>query len=318
MSTGPTPPTPPPPPGPPAPVITDGGSYGRLPPAPPGPSRFEQRTTGVRSGTTWIAGVALALVIALWLTALSASQATDPVVALPVQERGVAVLTAVDDLLEVHQEEIGSAEVGESGGVAVPGFLVPGIELTAAEARSGDLELMHAGLLSRSATAIYEQGSEALQPPGGPLIETTMFSTPGGARRVMDLLNRSNHDRANRFVQPLAILAIILGGVVLALGQGFSRFTGLGVAMIAAGALVFLEALVLKFAVAFIGSDGSVVADEFMRLSDAVAWTPARNAIVLAAAGAVVLVPAWLLNWFFDRSLVRPTPVIDTPQTPSR
>jgi hypothetical protein len=273
---------------------------------------------GVRSGTTWIAGVALALVAALWLTALSASQATDPVVALPVQERGVAVLTALDDLLEAHQEEIGSAEVSESGGVPVPGFLVPGIELTVAEARSGDLDLMRAGLLSRSAAAIYEQGSEALQPPDGPLIETTMFSTQGGARRVMDLLSRPNHDRSNRFVQPLAIVAIVLGGVVLALGQGFARFTGLGVAMIAAGALVFLEALVLKFAVTFIGSDGSVVADEFMRLSDAVAWTPARNAMVLAAAGAVVLVPAWLLNWFFDRSLVRPAPVIDTPQTPSR
>lgn len=299
---------------PPAPVITDAGSYGRLPPAPPPDlSRFESPTVGARSRATWLAGVAFAVVAALWLGALSASQTTDPTVALPIQERGVATLTAIDDLLATHADAIATATPTSTGGVAVPGFLVPGVELTVAEAQSGDLELMRAALLARSATAIYEQGIEALQPPDGPVIETTTFSTPGGTRRVMELLSQSNHDRASGFVQPLAIAAILLAGVVLLLGNGFSRFTGLGLAMIGAAVLVFVGALLLKFAIAFVGSDGTALADEFSRLVDAAAWAPARNAIVFGVGGVALLLPAWLLSWFFDRSLVRPATVIDTP-----
>jgi len=301
-------------PEPPAPVITDSGSYGRLPPAPAQDvSRFESRTVGARSGVTLLAGVGFAVIAALWLSALSASQATTPTVALPIQERGVAILTSIDDLLELHAEEIASAAPTESGGVAVPGFLVPGVELTVGEAQSGDLDLMRAGLLARSGVAIYAEGVVALQPPDGLPIETTTFSTPGGTRRVMNLLGQTNHDRAERFVQPLAVVAIILAAVVLLLGNGFSRFTALGLAMIGAAVVVFLGALVLKFGIAFIGSDGTAVADEFSRLVDTAAWTPARNAIVFGAAGVALLVPASLLNWFFDRSVVRSAPVIDSP-----
>lgn len=309
-------PTPPSAPEPPAPVITDAGSYGRLPPGPPPDlSRFESPAGGARSGVTWLAAVAFAVVAALWLSALSASQATDPEIALPIQERGLATLTSIDDLLDRYADEIASATPTETGGVAVPGFLVPGVELTIAEAQSGDLALMRTALLARSATAIYEQGIEALQPPEGPLIETTTFSTAGGTRRVMELFSASNHDRVDRFIQPLAIAAIVLAAVVLFLGNGFSRFSGLGLAMIAAAVLVFVGALALKFAIAFVGSDGSLLADEFSRLVDTAAWTPARNAIVFGVGGVALLVPAWLLNWFFDRSLVRPARVIDTPPT---
>lgn len=296
----------------PAPVITDSGSYGRLPPAPAmDMSQFESSTVSARSGITWLAGLAFTLAAALWLATLSASQATDRTVALPAQEQGVAVLTSLDDLLRLHMAEITEATPTENGGVAVPGFLTPGIELTAAEAASGDRALMRAALLERAGLAIYEQGIEALQVPDGPPIETSTFSTPGGTRRVMDGLTQANHDRATNLLRPLAIAALILGGIVVLLGNGFSRFTALGLAMVGAAGLVFLGALLLQFAIAFVGSDGTAVADEYSRLIDAIAWTPARNAITFGVAGAAVLVPAWLLNWFFDRSLVRPAPVID-------
>lgn len=300
----------------PAPVITDRGSYGRLPPAPtPDVSRFESRTVNARSSATLLSGVAFAIVAALWLAALSASQATNPTVALPIQERGVAVLTSVDVLLERHAEEIATASPSETGGVAVPGFLVPGVELTVAEAQSGDLDLMHAALVSRSAEAIYEQGIEALQSPDAPPIETTTFSTPGGTRRVMELLSQANHDRAGQLVRPLAVVALLLAAVVLVIGNGFARFAALGLGMIGAGVLVLVGAFVLKFGIAFIGSDGTAVADEFSRLVDAAAWTPARNALVFGVGGVVLLIPAALMNWFFDRSMVRQAPVIDTPRS---
>jgi protein-S-isoprenylcysteine O-methyltransferase Ste14 len=172
---------------------------------------------------------------------------------------------------------------------------------------------MRAALLARSAAAIYAQGITALEPPDGPAIETTTFSTPGGTRRVMELLSQSNHDRASRLVQPLAIASLVLAGVVLLLGNGFSRFAGLGLAMIGGAVLVLVGALLVKFAIAFVGSDGTVLADEFSRLLDTAAWAPIRNAIVFGGGGVALLVPAWLLSWFFDRSLVRPAPVIDGP-----
>ena len=297
-----------------APVITDTGSYGRLPPAPaPDMSRFEGRTSGARSNIAWLAAVGFAFVAAIWLTTLSVSQATDPIVALPVQERGVAALTSIEELFELHADEIASASPGETGGIPVPGFLVPGVELTVAEAQSGDLELMRDALLARSAIAIYERGIQALQPLDGPLIETTTFSTAGGTRRVMELFSQTNHDRATRFLAPLAVVSLILAGIVLLLGRGFSRFSGLGLAMIGAATLVLIGTLLLKFAVAFIGSDGSALAEEFSSLVDTVAWTPGRNALIFAAAGAALLIPAWLMNFLFDRSFVRPAPIMDTP-----
>ena len=299
-----------------APVITDAGSYGRLPPPPATDMRqFEKRSFDARSTLSWIAMIGFALTAVLWLLALSASQATDPTVALPVQERGIAALTAIDELLVFHADALAEAG-GET--VELPGFLVPGVTLTGPEATSGDVGLMREALLGRAAARVYEEGVGTLHSSDSAAIETTMFSTPGGAHRVMDLLSASNHERATRYVRPLAILMIVLGGLAVALGSGFGRFSGLGFAMVGAAGVVFLAALGLKFLVAFIGSDGSVVAEEFSQLTNAVAWTPAENAITFGTAGLAILVPAWLLGWFFDRSTVREAPpaqVIDTPDS---
>jgi hypothetical protein len=289
----------------PAPVITDRGSYGRLPPPPEEElSRFQGRTLSARITVAWVAGVAFAIAATLWLLALSAAQATDRQVAIPALERGIAAYTAIDDLLARYHDDLAT------GDATLPGFLVPGVALTPAEAQSGDVQLMREALLARAAEAVYEEGFAALEPAGAP-VETQTFSTPGGARRVMDLLGASNHDRARALVWPLGIVTVALAAAVLALGAGFGRFSGLGLAMIGAAVLVMIAALLTKFVIAFIGSDGSAVADEFSRLIDTIAWTPAENAIAFGIAGAALLVPAWILGWIFDRSLVRPARVID-------
>ena len=257
--------------------------------------------------------IGFALTAVLWLLALSASQATEPTVALPVQERGIAAITAIDELLAFHAEEL---TANDDGVVELPGFLVPGVTLTTAEAASGDVELMRAALLGRAAVRVYEEGVGTLHSSDSAAIETTMFSTPGGAHRVMDLLSASNHERASKYVRPLAMVMIVLGGFAVVLGSGFGRFSGLGFAMVGAAGVVFLAALCLKFLVAFIGSDGSAVAEEFSQLANAVAWTPAENAIAFGMAGLAILVPGWILGWFFDQSTVREAPaaqVIDTP-----
>jgi hypothetical protein len=297
-----------------APVITDAGSFGRLPPPPEADLRqFDRRSFNPRSTLAWTGMIGFALVAVLWLLALSISQATEPTVALPVQERGVAVITAIDELLALHAEEL---TVNDDGVAELPGFLVPGVTLTSSEVASGDVALMRAALLSRAATRVYEEGVGTLHSSESVTIETTMFSTPGGAHRVMELLSASNHDRATKYVRPLVIAMIVLGGLAVVLGSGFGRFSGLGFAMAGAAGVVFLAALGLKFLVAFIGSDGSVVAEEFSQLTNTIAWTPAENAITFGIAGVAILVPGWLLGWFFDRSTVREAPpaqVIDTP-----
>jgi hypothetical protein len=289
----------------PAPVITDRGSYGRLPPPPEEElSRFQGRTLSARITVAWVAGVAFAIAATLWLLALSAAQATDRQVAIPALERGIAAYTGIDDLLARYHDDLAT------GDATLPGFLVPGVALTPAEAQSGDVQLMREALLARAAAAVYEEGFAALEPAGAP-VATQTFSTPGGARRVMDLLGASNHDRARALVWPLGILTVALAAAVLALGAGFGRFSGLGLAMIGAAVLVLIAALLTRFVIAFIGSDGSAVADEFSQLIDTIAWTPAENAIAFGIAGAALLVPAWILGWIFDRSLVRPARVID-------
>ncbi len=297
-----------------APVITDAGSFGRLPPPPePDLRQFDKRSFNPRSTLAWMGMIGFALVAVLWLLVLSMSQATEPTVALPVQERGIAAITAIDELLALHAEEL---TVNDDGVVELPGFLVPDVTLTSSEVASGDVELMRAALLSRAATRVYEEGVGTLHSSGSAAIETTMFSTPGGAHRVLELLSASNHDRVTRYVRPLAIAMIVLGGLAVVLGRGFGRFSGLGFAMVGAAGVVFLAALGLKFLVAFIGSDGSAVAEEFSQLTNTVAWTPAANAIAFGTAGVAILVPGWLLDWFFDRSTVREVPqaqVIDTP-----
>ena len=295
-------------------MITDSGSYGRLPPPPETDMRqFDKRSFNARSTLAWLGMIGFALTAVLWLLTLSASQATDPVVALPVQERGLAAITMIDALLELYAEDLARADEDTT---ALPGFLVPGMTLTNSEAASSDIELMRAALLGRAAAQIYEEGVWTLHSSDGAAIETTMFSTPGGAYRVMDLLSASNHDRATKYLRPLGMLMIVLGSLAMVLGSGFGRFSGLGLAMVSAAGVVFLIALGLKFLVAFIGSDGSVVAEEFSQLVNAVAWTPAENAVTFGSTGLMILVPAWLLNWFFDRSTVREAPlaqVLDTP-----
>jgi len=85
-----------------APVITDAGSFGRLPPPPEtDPRQFDRRSFNPRSTLTWMGMIGFALVAVLWLLALSISQATEPTVALPVHERGIAVITAIDELLDL-------------------------------------------------------------------------------------------------------------------------------------------------------------------------------------------------------------------------
>ena len=277
--------------------------------------QFDRRSFNPRSTLAWVGMIGFALTAVLWLLALSMSQATDRTVALPVQERGIAAITAIDELLALHAEELA---VDDDGVAELPGFLVPGVTLTTSEVTSGDVALMRSALLGRAATRVYEEGVGTLHASDSAAIETTMFSTPGGAHRVMELLSASNHDRATKYVRPLAIIMIALGGLAVALGSGFGRFSGLGFAMVGAAGVVFLAALGLKFLVAFIGSDGSVVAEEFSQLTNTVAWTPAANAIAFGIAGLAILVPGWLLDWFFDRSTVRETPpaqVIDTPDT---
>ena len=298
----------------PAPVITAGGTYGRLPPSPnPDFSRFEHRSSNLRSKATWFIGFLLIVFTTLWMATLSSSQATNPEIALPAQERGTDILFNVDELLEFRAEEIASAEPSATGGVKVPGFLVQGVELTIQEAQHGDREEMRSALLRRSARMLYEHGLEPLRPHDDPQVDTVVFSTPGGARNVIELMSSSNHKNAKRFLQPTSWLVIILSTALLFLGQGFSRFIGMAVAMMVSGALILLATLLLMFTIAFIGSDGTFVANEFSKILKEVAWVPGRNGIVLLAAGLVILVPALLINWFFNRPLVHTKPVTDQP-----
>ncbi len=298
-----------------APVITSSGTYGRLPPPPrPVLPRAQRPWASARAAVVWLSLIGCALSAAVWLLVISATQATSPDVALPVLERGIGVITEIDELLSQHAGEFAEASGDE---VELPGFLVPNVALTTAEAQGGDAERMRAALLSRSAQLIYEGGVATLHQSDAAAIETPLFSTQGGAKQVMTLLSADNHQRLADTQRPVAMLMIGFGVVGVLFGNGVQRFSGLGLAMLGAAAIAFSATLVLKLALAVIGSDGSRVATEFAQLAGAVVWTPAENAKIFGVAGLAILLPAWLFGWLFSRSTVGDAPpasVIDQPR----
>ncbi len=289
----------------PAPVVSEEGTFGTLPRSP----RPFERGGGGRGASLWIVGTVFAVLATVWLIALSASQLTDARVALAVHERGLAALTEIDALLALHVDDIVVAASG-SAEVTLPGFPVPGVTLTAAEAATGDAGIMRDALLARAAALVYEGGLEVMNDPDGLPIATSTFSTAGGVRRVMELLSATNHERAGLVLWPAGIAALVAAAGLLALGRGPGRLIALGVALTAAGVMVLLFAGLIKVVVVVAGSDGSTLAEAFAAMARTLTWLPARNALLLGAGGLAIVVPALVARVILDRS-VRETAALE-------
>ena len=291
-----------------APVVSERGVWGAIPQA------FDEfgPGAGVRDIAYLVAIVLLALVLAGWLAAFSATQATSNEVAFPALERAVVAITEIDGLLDLHADDLEEQAAG-GGAIALPGFPLD-VEVAAAEVLTdGDFDrelfraAFRAALLRESAERLREQGSSAFHDTDGVLAGPSRFSSAGLMQALIDGLTDERHDRWSEFVQPLRLLALVLGAAMLVLGVGFGRFIRLGGAMIVAAALVLVPALVLRIAIDFVG-DEDIIGDEARaiasRLTEIALWNDGwpGNAVWLAVAGAVIAIPAAILEHLFEGS----------------
>jgi hypothetical protein len=150
--------------------------------------------------------------------------------------------------------------------------------------------------------AIREDGSISVLAIVGEPLDGGFFSTSGGVRRVMENLSASNHSRAQTVAWPLGFVALGLAALVLVFGGPFSRFTLTGFALFVAAVPVAVAGLLAMGLVAFAGSDGSALAEDFHGMSATLARAPLTNAMTLGGVGLLIAVPGWLAGAIFDRS----------------
>ncbi len=294
---------------PPAPVYTDEGILGTV------PERVTLRDlerSRYGDSSPWLATAVLAFAAAtaLWLATFTAAQVTGAAVAIPTIERGVEAFTGLRELLVLHEQEIGvaaAAAPADDTPIPVPGFEVPGVALTSVEALTGTPESWHASLRRAAAESVHRNGIDALAltpeaTHGG------WFSTPGGARAVMHLLSDSNHGLAVLISWPLGLIALALGVLVVLSARSLGRIQALGVGLFLAAIPVAVLGLAGMGLVAFVGSDGSPLADTFAEMAGAVARAPLRNALTMLGAGLLVSLPALAARTVLDR--MQPDPVV--------
>ncbi|MCK9486506.1 MAG: hypothetical protein M0R73_07370 [Dehalococcoidia bacterium] len=285
----------------PAPVVTEQGVYGTLPA--PGMTLghlrdYDRGDRPARDQWARVAAMVLALVAGLWLVLYSAAQATSESVAVPAIERTVESMTGLGALLRLHEGEI---RAGTDDPVTVPGFAAEGVSLTRQEVRDGAPGDWHVTLTERTATAIYHQGPGILS-NGPDQTGASTFSTTGGARLLMDTLSEANHGRVSFLVWPLGLVALASLGAVLVLGRAFTRFSAVGFALLAAAAPAVVVSVLAIGLVAFIGSDGSDLAQETNGLAADLVRTPMRNGLTLALMGIAIVIPARIAGAIFARS----------------
>ncbi len=297
----------------PAPVVTENGEYFFPRPqeerAIPRELRRE-RWLAIRNTVAWIAAVALVGAAAAALAVHSLAEATSDEVARPALGNAVDALAEPEALIDLHFETISEAAAGAApgSGIAVPGYPVMGVSLTTEEAASGNRARMRDALVERSVSRIRADGRAALAEGGiaPPVVER--LSTAGAVAILLDGLTASAHEGWQAWRTRLVVAAALLGAAVLVLPRGFGGVLGLGAALLASGLLVAAGSLGLRLALS-VGSVEGPLLDAYLRIARDLALIPLWNGIVLAAAGAALVLPAALLRAAFERSeLSKPSP----------
>lgn len=282
----------------PAPVVADDVALGPPSPIPDAHGRAARPRSRARR-----AAAQLALLAAAWVLMLAAAQVTAREAALPALARVLAALTDVEGLLTAREQAIrGSATTGGAGSaggpVAVPGFPVPAAGLTTGAVRSGTRAEWREPLLASGAAALYERGMAAFAPEGAGT-EGALLSTGASAAFLIEALSASRHAVATAAAIALGLGVLALAVRLVRLGpqgeppEGASRFVAVGLALVAAAALSAAVALAAMAALSVMGLvSTSPLGDEVWAVARALAWTPLRDALYLAAAGTVIALPA--------------------------
>lgn len=273
-----------------APVVTDEGVYGTLPDRRDVFREYQRQERPWRDTLVRLAGMALAVFGGLWLVLFSASEATSEAVARPALESLVDTMVGLPGLLELHEPEI-SAETGDA---EVPGYPLP---ITIPSEADGPDEWREV-ILEQSSALLYADGPDALA-DGAEAEGSGTFSTSGGTRLLMSNLTQSRHDSIAFLLWPLGIAAVVALIAIVAVGSGFLRFGALGLATAAAGIPAVLVGGLAWGIVAFVGSDGSALAEQGHEIASDLAWLPLRNGLTFVVVGLGVALAARVVAVFF-------------------
>ena len=283
-------------------MVTESGVWGAIPRA------FDEFGPGAGLRDLAYAAASLLLVPALagWLAALSIGQATSDAVALPALERAIVAITEIDGLLDLHAADL-EEQASSAGRITLPGYpldvTVPAAGVTTS---TGDVDQaqLRAALLERSALLLHVQGTAAFQDPDGVPASPSRFSSAGLMDTLIDMLRDGRQERWTSLLGPFALVSLGLIAATLLLGVGFGRLTRVGVAMALAGALVLGPGLFLRLTIGFAGDDDAI-GDEARSIARSLLRTPTRNALLIAAGGVAIAIPALVLDHLFEGSARR-------------
>lgn len=281
-----------------APVITDEGTWGRVPP----PYVPPERTAG--AGPVWWVGALLVITGAIWLAALSMSQLSSRTVAMPAIEHGVAALTEVDALLEIHEQELCNLAESDAA-VDIVAFPMRGISISSEDVQCTNGELDREGLrtmlVTQGAEQVYVHGADAFLDESASDEDASILSASGAIRATLDSVGASMHDRVTTATWVLGAVCTVLIIVLLLLGRGIRRFAGLGLVLMLAAVPTLVGAIALWFAVGLMDS-GAGLTNDFAEITRSLLGLPLRNALLLGGAGLAILVPVLVTDRLIQRS----------------
>ena len=279
-----------------APVITDQGTWGSPPPTSP----FEppERAAEARAWLTLV----LALVVGVWLTAFSLSQLTARAVAIPTAERGIAAVTEIDALLQLHETQLcAAAEAGGSAPIDLAGFPVRDVLLRANEVHCAngvlDRTALRDLLLSRGADLLYLRGSGAFTDPSRVPDAPPALSSTWLIRLLLDNMGAGLHEWLTLATWGTGAAGGLLALLVYLMGRRGTRLTRVGWAVFLGALPVLLAASGLwLLLLLFGGSQSGTMLGEFTSITRSLAGLPARNAFLLAVGGLLLVAPG-ALTW---------------------
>jgi hypothetical protein len=278
--------------------VTDEGIWGDLPPpyVPPEPPRGG-------AGWQWWIGALLVVLVSLWLVALTLSQLTSREVAMPAVERGVAALSEVDALLQLHGNQI-CAQVDAGVPIEIPGFAVQGVTLHPQEVRCPNGELdranLRALLVAQGAEQVYLRGTDAFREDTAAASTGSILSASGAIRLVLDNVGADMNERISVLVFPLGLLCLLVGVGFLLLGRGLGRFIGLGWVLVVSAFPMLMGVLLMWGVLSLVesGPDNSLMS-EFQHITRSLIGLPLRNALYIIVAGFAIAIPAWAVRRFY-------------------
>jgi len=259
-----------------------------------------------RGGARILLGALLFVSLLALFLVLVLAQATSEGTAKRALRHSVASLTEIDPLIDRNYGDLQQrATVAAPGDrLTLRGFPIA-VPLTPAEARGISKPDLRELLLSRSADAMYRDGTDALREPASGAGRVGLFSVAGITDHALDFLRRRNHDILLVLTFVLAGVSAVCAAAFVLTCRGFGRITALGAVTFAAALPVLLVGLALYGDMRW--NEGS--ADEYTQRQFAVivrdlSWIAVRDGAVLAGLG-LALIAVGVVFALWERSPAR-------------